>query len=252
MFFVIANTIIRAATSAIAPVIAFIWNLNTNFWNVETRLWKSVAPIASFTSDFTTVAVGDFVQFFDTSAGLPTSFNWTFQSGTPSTSTLQDPLIQFNTVGQFTVSLQAINIVGSNSVTVPDYLTVNVVPVVANFTADTVTPTEGDSVQFTDTSTGTPTDFLWSITGATPDTSVLQNPSVVYNTAGQFTVALTASKVGSTDTETKVNFITVSPPFGPFIDYNITDFDNGLLGLSSSQFNGLENYNDLTYIKIND
>ena len=40
----------------------------------------------------------------------------------------------------------------------------------------------------------------------------------------------------------------VAPPV--FVNYNITDFDNGLLGASSSQYDGLENYNDLTYIKI--
>lgn len=249
------GTFWMALAFAAPPVTTFIWDENTVLWNLESRVWNigtPVVPTASFDSNVTTITVGDFVQFFDTSTGVPTSFNWTFQSGTPSTSTLQDPLIQFNTVGQFTVSLQATNALGSNTVTVPDYLTVNVVPVVANFDADTVTPVEGDSVQFTDISTGDPTNFLWSITGATPDTSVLQNPLVVYNTAGTYTVALTASKTGSTDTETKVNFITVAPPFGPFINYNINNFDNGLLGMSSSQYNDLDFYNDLTYIKIND
>jgi hypothetical protein len=36
------------------------------------------------------------------------------------------------------------------------------------------------------------------------------------------------------------------------VNYNITDFDNGLLGMSTSQYNTLEFYNDITYIKIND
>ena len=140
------------------------------------------------------------------------------------TSTLQNPLIEFNTAGQFTVSLEVTNALGSDTKTVTEYLTVNVIPVVADFIADITSPLEGETVAFTDLSTGTPTEWLWSITGATPDSSAEQNPSVIYSTAGTYSVTLTASKSGSTDTEIKVDYITVYPPSSvePITEFNTT------------------------------
>jgi len=209
------------------PTIPFIWNLDTNFWEAETRVWDysiPVAPTADFTSDETTVFVGQSIQFTDTSTGIPVSWNWTFQNGTPATSSAQNPLIQYDTAGTFSVSLEVTNALGSDTKTVPNYLTVNVIPVVADFIADITSPLEGETVAFTDLSTGTPTNWLWTITGATPDSSEVQNPSVIYSTAGTYTVALTASKTGSTDTETKIDYITVYPPSSvePITEFNTT------------------------------
>jgi PKD repeat protein len=203
-----------ANTPYINPTPPFIWNEDTNNWEAEARIWNigtPVVPTADFTSNVTTIFVGETVEFTDTSAGYPTSWNWTFQSGTPLTSTLQNPVVQFNTAGQFSVSLEAINAEGSNVKTVTDYMTVNILPVVADFSANNTTPIEGGTVAFTDLSTGTPTEWSWTLPGATPDASVAQNPSVVYSTAGTYSVSLTASKVGSTDTEIKTDYITVQP-----------------------------------------
>jgi PKD repeat protein len=84
------------------------------------------------------------------------------------------------------------------------------VNVAADFTANVTTIFEGQSVNFTDLSTGSPTAWSWTFTGGTPGTSSVQNPqNIVYNTAGTYTVTLTASKTGSSDTETKTGYITV-------------------------------------------
>ena len=104
----------------------FIWGLNTRTFGLETRIWNyvtPVAPTADFTSDTTQPQVGDQVQFTDTSTGLPTSWNWIFTGGTPATSNAQNPLIQYDTAGSFSVSLEAINELGTNTKTVPDYIT---------------------------------------------------------------------------------------------------------------------------------
>ena len=95
-----------------------------------------------------------------------------------------------------------------------------IIGIKANFTASDTTPTTGDTVNFTDTSTGTPTSWSWTFAGGTPASSTLQNPSVVYNSAGTFDVSLTASKVGSTDTETKLNYIVASAPAPPPFVWN--------------------------------
>jgi len=213
-----------------------------------------ILPVANFTSDVITIQQGGTVQFTDTStvgAGGPaiTQWSWVFQNGTPLTSTAQNPQVQYNTVGNFDVSLTVTNADGSNTKTVLQYMTVTVVPVDADFSADNVAPTEGDTVNFTDLSTGTPTQWSWTLTGATPNTSSLQNPAVVYNTAGTYSVSLTASKTGSTDTETKTNYITVALPAAPV---TINTFALEPLGFGGTQTgNAVETFRlgNLGYIK---
>ena len=66
------------------------------------------------------------------------------------------------------------------------------------------------AVQFTDTSTNTPTAWSWGFgDGAT---STVENPSHTYTTAGKYTVSLTASNAGGTNTMKKSNYITVTVP----------------------------------------
>ncbi len=77
---------------------------------------------------------------------------------------------------------------------------------VASFTAPTGTVTAGQSVAFTDTSTGTPT--TWSWTFGDGGTSTVQNPTHTYATAGTFTVTLSAGNAGGAATTSKA--ITVS------------------------------------------
>lgn len=89
------------------------------------------------------------------------------------------------------------------------------IQVVANFTADNLTPTAGDTVNYTDTSTGAASSWSWSFPGGTPSTSSLQNPSIVYNTAGIYDAELTASNLSTSDTELKTNYINVASGLDP-------------------------------------
>jgi len=83
------------------------------------------APVANLSGTPTIVSVGNSVQFTDLSTNDPTSWSWAFTGGTPSSSTAQNPLVTYNTVGTFAVSLTATNGVGSNTKTVAGYITVN-------------------------------------------------------------------------------------------------------------------------------
>lgn len=87
------------------------------------------------------------------------------------------------------------------------------VPPVADFVGSPTTIYAGDTVNFTDLSTNTPTSWSWSFAGGTPATSTTQNPSVVYNTAGTYGVDLTASNIAGSDLESKPNYITVNFPY---------------------------------------
>jgi PKD repeat protein len=72
------------------------------------------ALIADFTADHTTVNPGQTVNFTDASVGTPTSWNWTFQGGTPYNSTDQNPTnIRYDNPGIYDVTLTVSD--GTNS-----------------------------------------------------------------------------------------------------------------------------------------
>ena len=172
------------------------------------------APVANFSGTPTTVNKGSAVSFTDLSTGTPTSWTWTFSSGTPATSNAQNPSITYNTVGTFNVTLKATNGTGSNSTTKTGYITVVQPPVpVVDFSANKTALLQGGNVTFTDLSTGTPTSWTWTFTGGTPTTSNNQNPTIAYNTAGVYNVTLTAANGGGPATTTKTGYITVTAPF---------------------------------------
>jgi PKD repeat protein/C-terminal processing protease CtpA/Prc len=84
-----------------------------------------IPPVVSFSGNPTAILIGESVQFTDQSANNPESWLWTFQGGTPATSTSQNPVVTYNTAGTYDVSLQATNAAGSTSMSLPDYITVN-------------------------------------------------------------------------------------------------------------------------------
>jgi len=84
---------------------------------------------------------------------------------------------------------------------------------VADFSGDPTSGVEPLTVQFTDLSTGSPTSWSWDF-GDGAGTSTAQNPSYTYQSAGTYTVSLTATNAYGSDTETKVDYITVSTSSG--------------------------------------
>lgn len=78
-----------------------------------------------------------------------------------------------------------------------------------DFTANKTTICVGQSVIFTNASTGSPTSYSWTFTGGTPATSTATNPTVTYSTAGTYTVSLTASNANGSNTKTQTAYITV-------------------------------------------
>lgn len=94
---------------------------STNIINV--KLWDG-KPIPLFTSSDTMVAPENSLQFFDISGGSPTSRLWTFEGGTPATSNEINPMVKYNQVGSYNVTLRVTNLIGSNTVVKNDYITV--------------------------------------------------------------------------------------------------------------------------------
>jgi PKD repeat protein len=76
------------------------------------------APIADFTTASKTICVGENMDFEDASYNAKIdSWSWTFQDGTPSTSTSQNPTVSFNSSGYKTVTLTVSNAAGSGTET---------------------------------------------------------------------------------------------------------------------------------------
>ncbi len=82
-------------------------------------------------------------------------------------------------------------------------------PLMADFSANPNFLQVGQSVNFTDLSTGSPISWEWTFEGGTPATSTEQNPVITYNEIGIYDVTLTVSNDTASDSKTKPGFIAV-------------------------------------------
>jgi gliding motility-associated-like protein len=98
---------------------------------------------------------------------------------------------------------------------------------VADFSADVTAGCFPLTVNFTDTSTGSPTTWAWDFGNG--NSSPLQNPSAVYSSPGTYTVSLKASKGATSNTKTSIAYIQVYGP--PDVDFSF-DINTGCAPLS--------------------
>ncbi len=82
----------------------------------------AAAPTVNFSANATSSCTGS-ITFTDQSTNSPTSWLWNFGDGT--TSTVQNPTHLYVANGTYTVTLQATNTVGSNSLVKSNYITIN-------------------------------------------------------------------------------------------------------------------------------
>ena len=181
------------------------------------ELDAAVVPVvADFSGNPLSGGVPLSVDFTDLSTGTITSYSWTFGDG--GTSTDQNPTHVYNAFGAYTVSLTVTGPGGTDTETKTDYITVTITPPIADFIADNTTPTVGETVTFTDLSTNTPISWLWSFTPSTityvsGTDQNSQHPQVQFNANGLYTVELTATNDGGSDTETKNGYVNVGDVF---------------------------------------
>lgn len=81
--------------------------------------------IAEFSADQTTINEGESVSFTDESVNSPSSWSWTFNGGTPSTSTEQNPTVSYDAEGTYDVTLTVTSDDGSDTMTKTGFITVN-------------------------------------------------------------------------------------------------------------------------------
>ncbi|WP_430403607.1 PKD domain-containing protein [Fluviicola sp.] len=83
-------------------------------------------------------------------------------------------------------------------------------PPTPSFTTVSASVCAGQSISYTNTSTGSPTSYSWTFPGGTPGTSTAANPTVTYATAGTYNVVLTATNGSGSNTTTMTNYVTVN------------------------------------------
>jgi len=168
-------------------------------------------PIANFSANVTSGPANLTVQFSDLSSGSPDSWAWDFNNDGIVDSTLQNPLCTYTDAGSYTINLTVSNTNGLHTLVKPGYITVSS-GTKAPVAAFSGTPRSGTAplpVTFTDSSTNSPTSWVWDFGDG--NTSTLKNPSNTYSNAGTFTVKLTAANAAGSDTSTRTQYITVSP-----------------------------------------
>jgi lysyl endopeptidase len=183
--------------------------------------WAIVPPTADFLADDQNVQQGHSISFTDLSGPDILSWFWEFEGGTPSTAEGQDPgTILYTEPGSYAVSLTVTNADGTDTETKEDYIMVFAAPPpIADFTSDHTEIGAGGTVRFTDASSGDPFEWSWEFEGGSPATSSLQNPTIRYNNPGLYTVSLTATGYGGSDTKTVEEYINVLEVVLPEADF---------------------------------
>lgn len=87
--------------------------------------YSALPPVANFYAFLPSTCPNTPISFIDSSLYSPTTWNWVFQGGTPATSTLSNPSVQWSTPGVYSVSLTVSNGNGSNAKQKLSYITVS-------------------------------------------------------------------------------------------------------------------------------
>jgi PKD repeat protein len=168
-------------------------------------------PAASFTADKETAAVGEAVNFTNTSTDAA-KVMWDFGDGTQSASTQTGISHVYQRPGEYTVSMTATKKNGKKASDAPTK-TITVTGVSANFTASKSNPAAGETVTFTSNSVGAE-ELDWDFgDGSTSEIhNAVQTHS--YSTGGSYTVTLTAYGINHSMINTKSMVITVGGASG--------------------------------------
>jgi PKD repeat protein len=177
------------------------------------------APVANFNADPTSGAAPLMVQFTDASTGDITGWAWDFNNDGHIDSTLENPTYTYQYPGTYSVNLTVTGPGGKDSRVKDEFISVSPSHPVADFNAD---PTSGPApltVQFTDESIGNITAWAWDFNNDGHIDSTARNPTYTYQNSGTYSVNLTVTGPGGSDSEIKDEFISVSPthPVASFV-----------------------------------
>lgn len=174
----------------------------------------SPAPTVNFSTATVTGCSPLSVSFSNTTTGSPT-YSWNFGDGSPLSSSAT-PTHIYSTTGNYTVTLIATQGSCADTLIRTNYIQVNAGPL-ASFSSNVSSACLGDSIRFTNASTGTITSYTWDFDDGTIVTSATgTSQSHLYTLPGVYDVHLSVLANGCTDDTT----ITVNILSGPVVNFS--------------------------------
>jgi len=164
----------------------------------------ATAPSAAFTQDIENGCSPLTVNFTDVSTGTVDTYQWTFNGGTPASSSLQNPAIVYNTPGVYDVELMISGPGGMDVIVLEDAVEVFPDPV-ANFNF----AINGGTVDFLNLSTDANTSN-WDFGDTATDNT--NDPSHTYSQSGTYDVELIVTNDCGADTLIQQVMVTVQSP----------------------------------------
>ncbi len=172
----------------------------TDVYTETVVISTTAIPVAAFNANQTSACAPASIQFFNQSSDNVTSWNWSFPGGTPSSSTLENPIVTYPSSGQYSVTLEATNSAGSNIAVQMNYISIDTAPS-ANFTFSNLINIY-NFIGDIDNATS----YAWNFGDGTISTD--PNPSHFYRNSGTYTVILTTTNAcGSSTTSQTINVI---------------------------------------------
>ncbi len=201
------SAIAGATNSFYVPTVSGNYNVTvyTSFGCHNTSLAPyaySPAPLSSFISGNPNICVNNCLYFSSTSSNSPTSIQWYFPGGTPSSSTLSNPIICYYSTDTFSVELITSNLSGSDTLYQNNFVIVNPSPVVTiSLTGGTITSTV--------TNGGGPFTYQWHENGST---IIGGNNSTYVPTSGGVYNVVVSNSSGCTGISNDISVTVNSPP----------------------------------------
>lgn len=186
----------------------------------------ALAPIAAFNTSTSSLCAGNAVTYASTSTYSPASYSWTFEGGSPASSSEANPVVTYNTPGTYDVSLTVTNANGADTESMTDAIIVNPQPTSAFSQIG-----DGLSVSFTSTATNAAS-VSWDFGDG--QTSTELNPTHTYALEGSFTVILTAENSCGTVASSQTVLVQLLPTAGFSSDVNQVCSSNSIQFTSQS------------------
>ena len=210
-------------------MVQLIVNDGTNMDTLQqlTYIQADSLPVADY--DYSYILGETEVMFADSSLNADSIF-WDFGDG--NTSSEMNPINNYSSDSTYTVTLIAVNNCGADTTT--QEIQIITLPK-ASITADTTSGCLPFSVQFAANSPNGES-FEWIFEGGAPDSSTLENPSILYEEAGTFDVILIVTNAAGQFNDTMNAFITVlEPPTASFdIEYTIGETESTFVNTSTA------------------
>lgn len=159
------------------------------------------------------------IAYENTSTNSPDAYEWTFEGGTPASSTEANPSVSYNTAGVYDVTLTVSNENGANTEVFADYVIISSGP-----DADFDVAEDGLAVTFTDASQDADT-YEWTFGDGASSTEA--SPSHTYTQEGVYEVTLVVTNECGMSSEvfTINNYTPVSAAIGSDITSGCADLE---------------------------